>query len=66
MRIEGQFEFDGTSPLAVWSFLTDANRIAQCLPGCEKLGVAVTNLAREHPGWEVWGGGESRLAPGGA
>ena len=37
MRIEGQFEFDGTSPLAVWSFLTDANRIAQCLPGCEKL-----------------------------
>jgi uncharacterized protein len=21
----------------VWGFLTDANRIAQCLPGCEKL-----------------------------
>ena len=37
MRIEGQFVFDGISPLAVWNFLTDANRIAQCLPGCEKL-----------------------------
>ncbi len=37
MRIEGQFAFDGVAPLAVWSFLTDANRIAQCLPGCEKL-----------------------------
>ena len=23
--------------MAVWSFLTDANRIAECLPGCEKL-----------------------------
>jgi carbon monoxide dehydrogenase subunit G len=37
MKIEGQFEFDGVSPTAVWGFLTDANRIAQCLPGCEKL-----------------------------
>ncbi len=37
MRIEGQFTFDGVAPLAVWSFLTDANRIAECLPGCEKL-----------------------------
>jgi carbon monoxide dehydrogenase subunit G len=37
MKIEGQFEFGGTSPLVVWSFLTDANRIAQCLLGCEKL-----------------------------
>src|SRR5436309_3589917 len=33
----------------------------QGLPGRERLGVAVTNLAREHPGWEAWGGGESRL-----
>jgi carbon monoxide dehydrogenase subunit G len=37
MRIEGQFVFGGVAPLAVWSFLTDANRIAECLPGCEKL-----------------------------
>jgi len=37
MKIEGQFTFDGIAPVAVWSFLTDPNRIAQCLPGCEKL-----------------------------
>jgi carbon monoxide dehydrogenase subunit G len=37
MRIEGQFVFDGISPQTLWSFLTDANCIAQCLPGCEKL-----------------------------
>ena len=37
MKIEGQFTFDAIAPLAVWSFLTDPNRIAQCLPGCEKL-----------------------------
>src|SRR5437764_8138568 len=37
MKIEGQFAFDSIPPLAVWEFLTDANRIAQCLPGCEKL-----------------------------
>jgi carbon monoxide dehydrogenase subunit G len=37
MKIEGQFAFAGVSPLTVWGFLTDANRIAQCLPGCEQL-----------------------------
>jgi uncharacterized protein len=37
MKIEGQFTFEGIAPLAVWGFLTDANQIAQCLPGCEKL-----------------------------
>ena len=37
MKIEGQFTFDAIAPLAVWSFLTDPNRIAQCLPGCERL-----------------------------
>ena len=37
MKIEGQFAFDGVPAMAVWEFLTDANRIAQCLPGCEKL-----------------------------
>jgi uncharacterized protein len=37
MKIEGQFMFEGIAPLAVWGFLTDANQIAQCLPGCEKL-----------------------------
>ena len=37
MKIEGQFSFPGIAPLDVWGFLTDATRIAQCLPGCEKL-----------------------------
>ena len=37
MKIEGQFAFNGIAPPAVWGFLTEANRIAQCLPGCEKL-----------------------------
>ena len=37
MKIEGQFTFEGIAPLAVWSFLTDATRISECLPGCEKL-----------------------------
>ena len=37
MKVEGQFAFEGISSLAVWGFLTDANRIAQCLPGCERL-----------------------------
>src|SRR4051812_26262772 len=37
MKIEGEFVFEGIAPLAVWEFLTDANRIAECLPGCEKL-----------------------------
>jgi carbon monoxide dehydrogenase subunit G len=35
--VEGQFAFEEAAPLRVWEFLTDANRIAQCLPGCEKL-----------------------------
>ena len=37
MKIEGQCAFEGIAPLAVWNFLTDANRISECLPGCEKL-----------------------------
>ncbi len=37
MRIEGQFLFDEIPSEAVWAFLTDANRIAECLAGCEKL-----------------------------
>ena len=37
MKMEALFTFEGIPPLAVWEFLTDANRIAQCLPGCEKL-----------------------------
>jgi len=37
VKIEGQFSFDGIASQAVWGFLTDANRIALCLPGCEKL-----------------------------
>ena len=37
MKIDGRFAFDGIAPPDVWAFLTDANRIAQCLPGCEKL-----------------------------
>ena len=37
MKIEGEFAFEGVAPLAVWNFLTDAHRISECLPGCEKL-----------------------------
>ena len=37
MKIEGSFTFQSAAPLAVWDFLTDAHRIAECLPGCEKL-----------------------------
>ena len=37
MKIEGSFTFQSAAPLAVWDFLTDAHRISECLPGCEKL-----------------------------
>src|SRR6266404_143087 len=37
MQIAGQFRFDGLATEAVWNFLTDAHRIAECLPGCEEL-----------------------------
>ena len=37
MKIEGQFAFETIEPLALWAFLTDAHRISECLPGCEKL-----------------------------
>ena len=37
MKIDGQFAFDGLTPLDVWGFLTNAKRIAECLPGCQKL-----------------------------
>src|SRR4029077_6870275 len=37
MQIAGQFRFEGVNADALWNFLTDANRIAECLPGCEKL-----------------------------
>lgn len=37
MKIEGQFAFERVASDAVWNFLTDANRISECLPGCEKL-----------------------------
>jgi len=37
MKIEGQFAFAGIAPLAVCGCLTGANRIAQWLPGCDKL-----------------------------
>src|ERR1041385_3407082 len=37
MKIEGQFTFDNLRPDAVWAFLTDPDRIASCLPGCERL-----------------------------
>ena len=33
----------------------------QSVPGAEKLGFDVGRLANEHPGFRVWGGGESHL-----
>jgi carbon monoxide dehydrogenase subunit G len=37
MKIEGQFLFENLAGQAVWNFLTNPDRIATCLPGCEKL-----------------------------
>ena len=37
MQISGQFQFEGISIETLWNFLTDANQIAACLPGCEEL-----------------------------
>ena len=37
MKIEGQFRFEVISSEALWNFLTDASRVAECLPGCEQL-----------------------------
>ena len=37
MKIEGQFLFENLTADAVWGSLTNPNRIASCLPGCEEL-----------------------------
>jgi carbon monoxide dehydrogenase subunit G len=37
MQIVGQFRFERIASDALWNFLTDAHRIAECLPGCEQL-----------------------------
>jgi len=37
MKIEGYFSFPDIAPQTVWNFLTDPARIAECLPGCERL-----------------------------
>ena len=37
MQIQGEFRFDAVTTDALWNFLTDAHRIAACLPGCERL-----------------------------
>jgi carbon monoxide dehydrogenase subunit G len=37
LHIDGKFVFEGILSQAVWDFLTNAERIAKCLPGCEKL-----------------------------
>jgi len=37
VTIDGEFVFEGTPSDVVWNFLTDPDRIASCLPGCEKL-----------------------------
>ena len=34
---------------------------AEGLPDRQRLGLAVTNSAAQHPGWLVWGGGDARL-----
>jgi hypothetical protein len=33
----------------------------QRLPDRQRLGLAITNLAMQHPRWMVWGGGDARL-----
>jgi uncharacterized protein len=37
MKLEGHFLFEGITTDTVWNALTDPDRIASCLPGCEKL-----------------------------
>ena len=37
MRVEGTFSFQNASRDAVWDSLTNPDRIAECLPGCDKL-----------------------------
>jgi uncharacterized protein len=37
MKIEGRFLFENISADAVWTFLTDPDRIVLCLPGCQQL-----------------------------
>ena len=34
---------------------------AEGLPDRQRLGLAITNLAMQHPRWLVWGGGDARL-----
>ena len=34
---------------------------AEQLPDWQRLGLAITNLAAQHPRWMVWGGGDARL-----
>ncbi len=37
MTVEGTFSFQNASRDAVWDSLTNPDRIAECLPGCDKL-----------------------------
>ena len=37
MRVEGTYSFQNVSRDAVWDSLTNPDRIAECLPGCDKL-----------------------------
>ncbi len=37
MRVEGTYSFQNASRDAVWDSLTNPDRIAECLPGCDKL-----------------------------
>ena len=37
MKLEGHFVFESATTDAVWNALTDPDRIASSLPGCEKL-----------------------------
>lgn len=37
MKVEGEFLFAGIPAEAAWKYLTDAGRLVECLPGCEKL-----------------------------
>ena len=36
-------------------------RKSEGLPDRQRLGLAITNLAMQHPRWLVWGGGDARL-----
>lgn len=58
--VDRGIEFVKENNLGVAELLLEAARY-EGIPDRAQLGLAVTNLALTHPGWEVWGGGEGHF-----